>query len=194
MYILQITVDVGFGHISSFRFLSGEVHQISMSNLVWPSVFFLLVMLQWSEPKAKGERGGGDLRLHLGYFLLEVWSLWSWLGDKQNRLKINKEYMVVLNLLRGMNTITFFRLSSKMVGGRPIPPSLSASVLSGRWLKEKINIRAAMPKQRPLSSSSLGSDASSQVVWSPMALYLVVLRPLMRLWWKWTWWCLHFYF
>jgi hypothetical protein len=59
MYILGITVDVGFGHMSSLRFMSGEVHQISMSDLVWPSVFFLLAVLQWSEPKAKRKEADG---------------------------------------------------------------------------------------------------------------------------------------
>lgn len=51
----------------------------------------------------------------------------------------------------------FLRLPSKMVKGRPLPPSSSATVLSGRRLKAKNNLQAAMPRWRPLCSGTVSS-------------------------------------
>lgn len=55
------------------------------------------------------------------------------------------------------STAAFLQLLSKTAEGRPLPPSSSTAVLSGRRLKVKNNLQAAMPRRRPLSSSTVGS-------------------------------------
>jgi hypothetical protein len=45
---------------------------------------------------------------------------------------------------------------SKKVEGQPFPPSLLASVISGRRLQVKIMPHASMPRQRPSSTSTAG--------------------------------------
>jgi hypothetical protein len=48
-------------------------------------------------------------------------------------------------------------LSLLMVEGRPLPPSSSATALSGRRLQVILNLQAVVPCRRPCCSSSAGS-------------------------------------
>lgn len=54
-------------------------------------------------------------------------------------------------------TAAFFSSSSIMVEGRPLPPSTSVMVSSGRRPKVIFNLQAVMPLRRPLSYGAAGS-------------------------------------
>lgn len=81
--------------------------------------------------------------------------------------------------LGSTSTAALRSLSSQMVERRPLPPLSVASVSSSRRLKALINLRAAMPRRRPLCSSTACSRCtvpSGEVPGDDVVGRAVVLR------------------
>lgn len=154
-------------------------------------LLFLDAVLRWSEIEAFRRRKAGS-SINKGPFSMAVAvhggsgipSFSSRHGDEEEEGfpssidgRIGKPQGSSEAAPGSLSTAALRRQPLKMVVRRPLPPSLSASVTSGRRLKVHNNLQAHMPRRRPSCSTAVGSRSSPQVVLSPVVRFLTA-------WWR----------
>jgi hypothetical protein len=134
-------------------------------------LFFLAVVLWWSEPEAVGKEAAGfSLRNKAPFFCDSVagdsglGAGPSGHGDLEEaghligrRLRMDWQQGSVEATPGRASTAASRRLPSQLVVRRPLPTSSLASVFSGWRLQVIFNLQACMPMRRPSSSGSASS-------------------------------------